>query len=353
MLRILASYLVIEVIGLLSYRGYRAASKMASDGRSDVSGEGDVLEGLESLSETNKQKVLEYISQMQQKEGSSGRMEQNLHTAHLQSSYAPKVGCYSGSKDLGKGEINYPQWRHEVMCLVSEGYPVSTVLQSIRRSLRGTAAEVLLNMGIGVQPQEIIGKLDIVFGVVLTNEAILEEFYASRQRDRETAVQWGCRVERLLKQAKDQKAIRGETEYIENMARTKLWSGLRDGKIKEALRHRFDSGEEFVELLRQTCMVEHEFQSKLSARVNAQTIDQGNEKLNQILEKLSVLELRVSKVEHGATSQGQGKQCKYCKRMGHVIEDCMTLKRNQSRREVNAAHGALGNSGRPTRGAEC
>ena len=118
------------------YRGYRAASEMASDGRGDVSGEGDVLEGLESLSETNKQKVLEYISQMQQGEGYSGRMEQDLHTAHLQSGYVQKVGCYSGSKDLGKGEINYPQWRHEVICLVSEGYPVSTVLQSIRRSLR-------------------------------------------------------------------------------------------------------------------------------------------------------------------------------------------------------------------------
>ena len=73
------------------------------------------------------------------------------------------------------------------------------IMQAVRRSLKGTTAEVLLNLGAQVQPDEVIEECDIIFGNVLTNEAILEEFYTCRQRDRKAAVEWGCRVESLLK----------------------------------------------------------------------------------------------------------------------------------------------------------
>ena len=57
----------------------------------------------------------------------------------------PKVTVFSGN--MGKGEVLYCQWRNEVMSLVSEGYSEPCILQGIRRSLRGTASEVVQNTG--------------------------------------------------------------------------------------------------------------------------------------------------------------------------------------------------------------
>ena len=252
-----------------------------------------------------------------------------MRSIHVQQH--PKVGFFSGALEVGKGEVSYPQWRHEVVCLINENHPINTIMQAIRRSLKGTAAEVLLNLGVQVQPDEVVERFDIIFGNVLTNEAILEEFYTCRQKERETAVEWGCRVESLLKQAKDQRAVRGDTE---DMARTKFWSGLKDERVRIALRHRFDSGSPFViELLRQTRMLEHEYSKKHSIKVHVQTAaDPIQEKLDQVLQRLAELETKMVKIDQQPQvthPRAQPKYCTFCKRLGHVINECRTRRRQQ------------------------
>jgi hypothetical protein len=51
------------------------------------------------------------------------------------------------------------------MSLVSEDYNPSCILQGVRRSLRGTAAEVLQNLGNNISIHSLIDKFDVVFGI--------------------------------------------------------------------------------------------------------------------------------------------------------------------------------------------
>ena len=57
---------------------------------------------------------------------------------------SPRIVFFSG--DSGKSDHgSYQQWRHEVQCLINERQPQASILQAIRCSLKGAAAEALLN----------------------------------------------------------------------------------------------------------------------------------------------------------------------------------------------------------------
>lgn len=165
----------------------------------------------------------------------------------------PRVSNFSGDGD--KGDISFLQWRNEVHWLLSEQQPNTHVLHAIRRSLRGTAAEVLLNLGQGVSPLQILEKFDVVFGTALTSQSLLEDFYSTHQKEEENVVRWGCRLESLLNLVKEKGLFSDNTEA---MKRSKFWSGLKDEHVKGALRHRFDTGESYQGLLTAARAVEHE-----------------------------------------------------------------------------------------------
>lgn len=251
-------------------------------------------------------------------------------TGHVQ---IPKIGVFSGDEPLNKGEVTYEHWRHEVNCLVKEEYKECTVLLAIRRSLKGTAATVLLNLGVDISTKDVVEKFNVVFGNILPNEMLLEDFYTARQGDSESVVAWGCRIERLLMKAKEQGTIQG----TEDMARTKFWSGIKDEQVKSALRHKFDGGDKFHELLRNARLLEHEFQSKKTKTVKISS---------QLAPNLDGIEARLSKLEkaindlvsnHGKGSKesdaSHGTMCRYCKKKGHKIEDCRILQ-NKNERKV-------------------
>ena len=243
----------------------------------------------------------------------------------------PKIGLFSGDEPLGKGEISYEQWHHEVSCLVREGYAENVILLSIRRSLKSTAASVLVNLGLDISTKLVLEKFNVVFGNVLPSEMLLEDFYTARQGEKESVVAWGCRIERLLMKAKEQGTIKG----TEDMARTKFWSGIKDDRVKSALRHKFDTGRTFQELLKDARLLEHEFNSK-TVKVNTQSVSES-----QFDSRLSKLEKMVEKlVTHSNESHGKsanngksGVFCRYCKKKGHEIGECRTLKRKNEQKQ--------------------
>ena len=69
----------------------------------------------------------------------------------------------------------------EVTSLLNEGYSLSVILQSIRRSLRGTAAETMQNLKIPIRVQDVLDKFEIVFGIVLYDENLLSDYYNTVQ----------------------------------------------------------------------------------------------------------------------------------------------------------------------------
>ena len=273
----------------------------------------------------------------------------------------PKITFFSGD---GGNDAPYMQWRNEVRCLMTEGHGPANILQGIRRSLKGTAAEVLLNMGAGVTPSQILEKFDIIFGNALTSEVLLEDFYRARQNEGEKAVVWGCRLERLLNNVRDRGLVPSNAQ---DMLRNRFWGGMSNDHMKNALRHRFDNGESFQNLLIAARMVEHEVardekfgsteikhqttsisesrKSKVPAQVKVQKSASQDSKLDEILQKMEQMSSRINTLEKNRSrtvSRETGTEtrtCFYCKAVGHLIKDCKKLQ-NKKIQEMTSSSGS-------------
>lgn len=116
--------------------------------------------------------------------------------------------------------------------------------------------------------------------------------------------------------------------------------------LKTVLRHKFDTGTSFQELLKQGHKLEQEFQSN-PVKLHPQAVT-ASDCLSQILERLTQLEARFSSLEGGATASTPtgGKFCNYCKKAGHLINECCNLARKKSRMDQ-------GNASSPTPGTGC
>ena len=259
----------------------------------------------------------------------------------------PKVAFFSG--DEGK-DAPYLQWRNEVRCLLLEGHNPLAILQGIRRSLKGTAANILLTMGEGVSPIQIIEKFDVVFGVALTSEVLLEDFYTAKQKEGEKAVIWGCRLEQMLSQLRNRGFVQPNEDQ---MLRSKFWGGLTNVHLKNALRHRFDSGQNFQQLLLAARIIEHEAventtdvlstdvkvlgsgkSTKAQAQVKSQQSVSHDSKLDDILRKMERLGDRIKGLEEQRKSlpkTTEARACFYCKKDGHLIRDCLKLQRKKTK----------------------
>ena len=256
----------------------------------------------------------------------------------------PKLAFFSG--DGTKGEVLYWQWRNEVMSLVSEGYNHSCIMQGVRRSLRGTAAEVFQNLGNQVSIPDLAEKLDIVFGVVVSAETLLGDFYNSSQRVDEKVVIWGCRLESLLARIIEQ----GLDADTHQMMRTRFWHGLCDSSIKHALRHRFDHGESYQELLTAARAVEHESRNcpqSVSLKTQSTIIGMSEVKhgsvstntstgfedqLKLINKQLGAMQKEIALLKKSEQPKTQPQsspdvhvECFYCHDIGHFIRDCPKL----------------------------
>ena len=279
--------------------------------------------------------------------------------APLPSMQYPKIIFFSGDNK----DASYQQWRNEVKCLIREGHPPSNIMQGIRRSLKGTAADVLINLGENVTPDRVIAKFDVIFGVALTSEALLEEYYTARQKEDEAAAVWGCRLETILGKVQRRGHI---SSNAQEMLRTKFWSGLKDERVKSALRHKFDANYDFEALLRAARSVELEMVHKSSpldtpkpkpnttAKVTVQQTSPLDSRLDDLMKEIAGIkaELRELKqrppvpstpVAPPAASDEKAKiraqlwqsgSCFYCREQGHFIADCPNKKPKQEQDTV-------------------
>ena len=70
----------------------------------------------------------------------------------------PHINTFSGEATLGKTEVSFEQWYHEVQC-VKDHYLESMVWESIVRSLKGAAADMARYMGPTASVAHILQKL--------------------------------------------------------------------------------------------------------------------------------------------------------------------------------------------------
>ena len=107
----------------------------------------------------------------------------------------PKLPTFSGSEDVPKQEVNYDVWSFEVYCLQNALVPDYILLQSIRNSLRGNARSMLVSIGEKATVKDVLSKLDGFYASVGTAETFMQQFYTDFQKENESIVSYGSRLE--------------------------------------------------------------------------------------------------------------------------------------------------------------
>lgn len=152
-----------------------------------------------------------------------------------------RIALFSG----GTSDSAYELWRYEVTCLRKEGYSKETILNAIRRSLKGEPATVMMRLGPVDSIDEILQKFDSIYGNVLGTEDILAEFYSAKQKDTEDCATWSIRLEDLINRA----ITKGKVSTIEakEMLRTMFYKGLRQD-LRDISGHLFHTVLDFDQL---------------------------------------------------------------------------------------------------------
>lgn len=169
----------------------------------------------------------------------------------------PKIPQFSGDDPPQKGDVTYAEWRFEIKCL--EGDPdisSNLLLQSIRRSLRGTARKMLISLGEKASLVDILTKLDSLFGEVSTNGMILQEFFNAYQMPNEGVTAFGCRLESMIQSAVECGYL--DRDCKNGYLKEKFWTCLRSDGLKAQTRHKFETIERYEDLLKEVRKVERE-----------------------------------------------------------------------------------------------
>lgn len=177
---------------------------------------------------------------------------QSSHPQNLSLGGVPKISIFSGDK---KSDILYDQWKYEVECLQTDGYADHVICLAIRRSLRGPASRVLMRLGPNATVDEIVYKLDSIYGLVEERESLLANFYSAKQQENEDVATWGCRLEDLLSKALVQGLVNPDDEN--DMLRNMFWSGMKTS-LKDISGHLYDKYPEFDDLRRALGILEQD-----------------------------------------------------------------------------------------------
>lgn len=152
----------------------------------------------------------------------------------------PKISIFFG--ETGKGEVSYLTWRYEVQCLMEQGqYSEEVILLSLRRSVKGEAANILRRMGVRARLADILRKFKSTFGEVDTKESILKKFYACSQGEAESVVKYAARVEEVFAEAVEMEALKVSDEpLLKNI----FFQGLRQS-LRNTATYKFETTKDY------------------------------------------------------------------------------------------------------------
>lgn len=185
-------------------------------------------------------------------------------------SQQPRLSIFYGDTDhVNKGEATYEQWRYEVRSLINERiYRDETILQSIRRSVRGEASKILMRLGTSVTIEQVLHKFESVYGIIDCKESLLADFYSAKQAEHESVSTWSCRLEDLLSKP-IQKGLISINES-NDMLRSMFWTGLRQD-LKDISIYKYDTIQDFDALRIELRKIEKEHHKEY----NQSTVSKG------------------------------------------------------------------------------
>jgi hypothetical protein len=247
----------------------------------------------------------------------------------------PKICVFSGMP--GK-DSSFGKWKYDVMCVKEEfeegKHTLSTALSAMRKSLRSPASDIITHLGKEADLDTIVAKLKSVYGTVFSGQTLLQRFYAGAQKE-ESCAQWACRLECLAYDAEEKKMV--TRTAVPGMLKAQFWAGLRDRRIKNALRHRKDEIG-FEELVVEAREIEEEYKSESeesdSNKVKAKAKVQQTKptQMEELLQHMKEMSMRMEKFE-GQLKRQQSSQpkprtregpakCDKCQMEGHLSFGC-------------------------------
>ena len=111
----------------------------------------------------------------------------------------PRINTFSSDATPVKTKVSFKHWYHEVQC-VKDHYPESVVWESIIRSLKGEAADMVQYMGPTTSVAHILQKLSVIFGTVASFDVLMQNFYKVTQGNNEKVPSFTMRLEVTLNQ---------------------------------------------------------------------------------------------------------------------------------------------------------
>jgi hypothetical protein len=145
------------------------------------------------------------------------------------------------------------------MCLRPH-HSAQDVADVIRSSLHGKAGELLITLGPSASVDDIVAKLDSVFGQIDDDTDVKAAFYSARQGQKESVADWSCRIEGLFARVSRVSNITGSEGGLRQM----FWTGLRQ-QLKTATTYCYETIKSFDELRKAVRRVEQQQQPVASA----------------------------------------------------------------------------------------
>ena len=160
--------------------------------------------------------------------------------------------------------------------------------------------------------QDILSKMNSIFGETDTEPDVLASFFGARQAKTESVADWRCRLEALVDLAKRQSTLPGDSDLL---LRNMLWSGLRQD-LKDVSLYHYDKSTSFDQLRIELRRIEkqHAQSAKEPApkspaackaaqrQAGQKEVDQATQ-LQQVITHLAKLDARFDKLEKAQESQ--------------------------------------------------
>ncbi|KAH3699903.1 hypothetical protein DPMN_074865 [Dreissena polymorpha] len=151
----------------------------------------------------------------------------------------PKLSAFSGEDN--KGEATWDAFRYEIHALLTEGtFTEKQIMLGLRRSMKGTAGDILRRLGPGASLHEVLKKLESTYGNIESQESVMRKFYSCTQGAEEVTA-YASRLEDLFARAIELKAIkRGNDEILKQV----LFQGLKLD-LKHIAQYKYDTIDDY------------------------------------------------------------------------------------------------------------
>ena len=158
----------------------------------------------------------------------------------------PKLSAFSG--EAAKGEVSFDQWSYELQTL-RKSYSDPALREGIQHSLRGSAAEVVHNMGPKVPLDLMLKKFTIIYGNVKSFNLLMRDFYRAEQGEDEIIPSYATRIDRLLSHIRDKFPDQLPLQEEQRLLKNHLFHGSRKS-IRDSLKYCFaDASIDYMQFL--------------------------------------------------------------------------------------------------------